>query len=272
MISAIDSVLVRAAASSIARGRPSSARHNSCTASSASLEACFVRRGLARRPNNSTASARASGASSNTSFPSMSSGTWLVHKIRTPGAASRRRTASAAAASMTCSQLSRMINAVLLFRRSNSAASPPTFNAATSVSTTSSGVAAVSSLANQTPPGVTPSDEFSSPPVAIATAVFSTPPGPTISMSRLSASRLAIAATSVSRPTRSAEIDGRFPAGLSGRRPRAVEEGTPSAGSWTRIWCSSCCSSRPGSRPSSSAKQFLARWYVASASAWRPSR
>ena len=143
---------------------------------------------------------------------------------------------------MTCSQLSRMTNAVLLLRRSNSAASPPTFNAATSVSTTSSGVAAVSSLANQTPPGATPSDELSLRPTEIATAVLPTPPGPTISTSRPSASRSAIAATSVSRPTRSAEIDGRFPAGLSGPRPRAVEEGTPSAGSWTRIWCSSCCS------------------------------
>ena len=38
MISAIDNVLVRAAASSIASGRPSSDRHNSCSASSASLE------------------------------------------------------------------------------------------------------------------------------------------------------------------------------------------------------------------------------------------
>ena len=126
---------------------------------------------------------------------------------------------------MTCSQLSRMTNAVLLLRRSNSAASPPTFNAATNVSTTSSGVAAVSSLANQTPPGATPSDELSLRPAAIATAVLPTPPGPTISTSRPSASRSATAATSVSRPTSSAEIDGRFPAGLSGPSPRTVEDG-----------------------------------------------
>ena len=38
MISSIDNVLVRAAASSIASGRPSSERHRSCTASSASLD------------------------------------------------------------------------------------------------------------------------------------------------------------------------------------------------------------------------------------------
>ena len=38
MISSIDNVLVRAAASSIASGSPSSERHSSCTASSASLD------------------------------------------------------------------------------------------------------------------------------------------------------------------------------------------------------------------------------------------
>ena len=52
--------------------------------------------------------------------PSMSSGTWLVHRIRIPGAASRRRTARSAAASMTCSQLSRMTNASVPLSRSNS--------------------------------------------------------------------------------------------------------------------------------------------------------
>ena len=52
--------------------------------------------------------------------PSMSSGTWLVHRIRRPGTASSRRTARAAAASRTCSQLSRMTNAESpLLSRSN---------------------------------------------------------------------------------------------------------------------------------------------------------
>ena len=225
MISSIDNVLVRAAASSIASGRPSSDRHRSCTASSGlARRARSVRCAPARRVNNATASDSASGASSNTTSPSTSSGTWLVHRIRSPGAASRRRTASAAAASMTCSQLSRMTNAGLLLSRSNSAASPPTFNAATNVSTTSSAVAAVSSRANQTPPGPTPSDALSARPVAIATAVFPTPPGPTISTSRSCASRSDTAATSASRPTSSADIDGRFPA----RRVRARALGPPS--------------------------------------------
>ena len=43
MISSIDNVLVRAAASSIASGRPSSERHRSCTASSASLAGAAAR-------------------------------------------------------------------------------------------------------------------------------------------------------------------------------------------------------------------------------------
>ena len=117
-----------------------------------------------------------------------------------PGRGVEQTTARSAAASMTCSQLSRITNAVLLLMRSNNAATPPTFNVATSVSITSSGVAAVSSLANQTPPGATSSDELSRRPVAIATAVLPTPPGPTISTSRPSASRSATAATSVRDP------------------------------------------------------------------------
>ena len=67
--------------------------------------------------------------------------------------------------------------------RSSSAASPPvTFNAAINVSRTSSAVVAASSLASQTPPGDLAT---SARPVAIATAVFPIPPGPTISTSRL---------------------------------------------------------------------------------------
>ena len=83
----------------------------------------------------------------------MPSGTWLVHKIRSPGAASRRRTARSAAESTTCSQLSRM--SVVSARRSRSAraVSPPvTFNAAITASTTSSVVIAISNRASHTPP------------------------------------------------------------------------------------------------------------------------
>ena len=154
VISSIDNVLVRAAASSIASGRPSSERHRSCTASSPSLDVRLSalcrgppgeqldgvgeRQGLRVRTRPHRRRRVAPG--------------WCTGSAA-PGAASRRRTASAAAASTTCSQLSRITTAALPLSRSNSAASPPgTFNAAITVSMTSSAVTAVSSLANQTPP------------------------------------------------------------------------------------------------------------------------
>ena len=71
MISSIDSVCVRAAASSIASGSPSSERHSSETASPAGASR---RRADARRVKSSTASGSASGPSSNTASPSTSSG------------------------------------------------------------------------------------------------------------------------------------------------------------------------------------------------------
>ena len=109
-MSSSDSVLVRAAASSMASGRPSSERHRSSTASSAL--GLPGRCAAARRVNSSTASGSARGARSNTVSPSTYRGIWLVHRTRTPGAASSTRTASAAAASTTCSQLSRITTAV----------------------------------------------------------------------------------------------------------------------------------------------------------------
>ena len=140
-----------------------------------------------------------------------------MQRIRSAGAASRRRTASAAAASRTCSQLSRITTAAAPLSRSISAGSPPvTCSAAISVSRTSSAVVAPSSRASQTAPG-------SVRPVAIATAVLPIPPGPTISTSRWSSSRSASAAISASRPTSSADSDGRFPAGASAER-RVVPE------------------------------------------------
>ena len=109
---------------------------------------------VARRVNSWTASPSGSGASSTTVSPSMPSGTWLVHRIRSPGTASSRRTARSAAASTTCSQLSRMTVVSARRSRSTRAVSPPvTFNAAITVSTTSSVVVAVSNRASHTPPG-----------------------------------------------------------------------------------------------------------------------
>ena len=204
--------------------------------------------------------------------PSMPNRTWLVHRTRSPGAASSRRIASVAAASTTCSQLSRITSGALPLSRSSSAGSPPgTFKAAISTSTTSFAVAAVSSLASQTPSSRGLPTECSLRPTSIATAVFPTPPDPTISTSRSVASRSHRSATTSSRPTRSADIDGRLPLGTSGTAPTPLTW-VPRLASWARINCSSCCSCGRGSRPSSSASWFRIRWYVARASACRPAR
>ena len=193
--------------------------------------------------------------SSSTASPSTSSRTWLVHRIRSGGAASSRRTASAAAASSTCSQLSRITTAADALSRSSSAASPPvTCSAAISVSRTSSAVVAVSSLANQIPPGARPigqpatggdrdgglpdparPDDLDQP-VALRA-------GPTRQRSPSRGRR--------ARPT----SDGRFPARAWSSSARAARSPMPRAESWTRIRRSSSCSRGPGARPSSSASR-----------------
>ena len=110
--------------------------------------------------------------------PSTSSGTWLVARIRSAGAASSRRIARAAAGSRTCSQLSRTSTVGVERSRSSSAGSPPlTPSAAIAASTTSSGVVAASSRTSHTVPD-------SVLPVAIAMAVLPMPPGPTTSTRR----------------------------------------------------------------------------------------
>ena len=60
-----------------------------------------------------------------------------------------------------------------------------------------------------------------------------------------------MAATSSSRPTSSAAIDGRFPDRRGVRVRAAGRAGTSSAASWTRIRCSSSWSCGRGSSPSS---------------------
>ena len=64
VISPTDNVFVRAAASSMASGSPSSERHRSCTASSGSAPPSRLPCAAVRRPNSWTASARERGASS----------------------------------------------------------------------------------------------------------------------------------------------------------------------------------------------------------------
>ena len=137
-----------------------------------------------------------SGASSNTASPSSSSGTWLVHRIRSGGAASRRRSASAAAASTTCSQLSRISTAAV--RRSRSMQRRLAADDVERGDRPCRARRPRSARSRAGPARREPS--VSVRPVAIATsAVLPIPPGPTTSTSRWRASRSRSAAISPSR-------------------------------------------------------------------------
>ena len=214
-----------------------------------------VRCAPARRVNNATASASASGASSNTASPSTSSGTWLVHRIRSPGAASSSRTASAAAASMTCSQLSRMTS------RGAALEALEQRRLATDVQ---------ARRPTCRPPrrAVTAALESGQPHAAGRDAVGGAEqPAGRDRHRRLARrrparrSRRAARRRADRRPPRPRSrgrraprtSPGRFPAGRSGPEPSHRGVGRAERGSWTRICCSSCCSCSPGSRPSSSA-------------------
>ena len=199
VISSTVRVLVRAAASSMASGRPSRDRHRSSTRSSSRAVPVSLE---ARRPNSSTASGRSRGASSTTRSPSISSGSWLVHRMRRAGAWSSSRTARSAATSTTCSQLSRTTRAEPTRSRSKRAASlPGPCSAAMSTSTTSARVTVFSSRASQT--ASTASDASSRRPTSRATAVLPIPPGPITSTSRSRDNSSASVSTSASRPTSS---------------------------------------------------------------------
>ena len=226
MISSIDNVLVRAAASSIASGRPSSERHRSCTASSASLDA------LAHALRGGSTGEQLDGVGEGKRCELEHDLTvdveWNLAGAQDPQPGGGVEEADGESRGGVDDVL-----AVVEDHQRGGALEPlEQRRLAAARSTRRStcrrhrlAVAAVSSLANQTPPGATPSDELSLRPVAIATAVLPTPPGPTISTSRSPASRSDRAATSVSRPTSSADIDGRFPAGVSGPSARTVRRG-----------------------------------------------
>ena len=154
MISSIDNVLVRAAASSIASGRPSSDRHSSSTASS------IVDQALALALRGGAAGEQLDGVGER-ERRELEHGLAVDVEWHLAGAqdpqpgrgveeadGERRRRRRRRVRSCRGSPARR-----LPLSRSNSAASPPvTFIAAISVSTTSSAVTAVSSRANQTPP------------------------------------------------------------------------------------------------------------------------
>ncbi len=108
-ISWTDSDRTRAAASSMASGRPSSDRHTSSTSSAVSASAANRgrRRQRRERANSATeSSTRDSGSSACRTSPSRPRGTWLVASTRRVGAASSSCSTRSATGPTTCSQLS----------------------------------------------------------------------------------------------------------------------------------------------------------------------
>ena len=97
----------RAAASSMARGRPSIRRQTSATAGLvASSSEKSGDADVARSANSRTAASSSRGPTGESASPSIASGSRLVARMRRPGQAARRRSASRAAGPTMCSQLS----------------------------------------------------------------------------------------------------------------------------------------------------------------------
>ena len=244
MISSIDSVLVRAAASSIASGRPSSERHRSCTASSASVAAPGggatgeQLHGVGERERRELEHGLAVDVERR---PGWCTGSAARGRRRGGGPRAPRRRRRRARSCRGSPPRRRALS------RSSSAASPPvTFSAA---------ITRVEDVVRRRRGFEPGQPDAAGRARTAADRSRSRPPSCRSRPARRSrraaarASRSDRAAISVSRPTSSADSDGRFPAGA---RRSADARG---AGSWSRICCSSCCSRGPGSRPSSSASR-----------------
>ena len=240
MISSIDSVLVRAAASSIASGRPSSERHSSSRRLVGSpRRAARGGRTARRRRRARAARARARPRRRRRAGPGWCTGSAGRARRRAGGPrAPRRRRGRARSCRGSAT-------AGALLSRSSSAASPPaTSSAAITVSSTSS------ARRRGFEPGQPDAAGQRARPVAIASAVLPIPPGPTTSTSRLPSSSvgergdLGVAPDELGRQRRQV-------AGRARRSARVVRRG-PAA--------RAACSRGPGSRPSSSASRARTRW------------
>ena len=240
MISSIDSVLVRAAASSIASGSPSSERHSSWTLASAVAGAA-----AARRVNSSTASASASGASSKTRLAvDVRAGPGWCTGSRSPGAASSRRTASVGG---RVDDVLAVVEDQQRRRRAGAArAAPPRRRSRSSAAI--DGVEHLVGRRGALEPGQPDAARRRRPsarPAAIASAVLPIPPGPTTSTSRSPrAGRTARRARRRARRARR-DSDGRFPAGAWAAAGGSDAE----PGSWSRTRRSSSRSRGPGLEP-----------------------
>ncbi len=296
-IAAGDRRRTRAAASSMASGRPSSRRTISATA--APFSAVSVNSGrtaIARSTNRRTASdamrtstsvAPAGGSDSggtvNSCSPEIRSGARLDTMTVRRGAP-RRRSATIGAADTTCSKLSRTSSACRSRRWSRTrsiggwrGASRP-IEAAIAEGTSSGSVTGASGT-NHAPSG---NRSTQSPASASERRVLPVPPGPVRVSSRVFSSRPTAASTSA-RPTKLVSCGGRLLGVASSVRSAGNVASRPSASSWYRrsgrARSLSRCSPRsrsampgPGSPASARAASVTTTWPPCAAAATRAAR
>ena len=214
-----DSIRIRAAASSIASGRPSSRRQMDSTAPAlASVTWKVGRTSCARCSNSWTASQRASseavgvrlavgsesGGTGQLRSPSTPRASRLVASTTRAGQAARMPSASPAAAPARCSQLSSTISTgrSATYSAMASATSCPGVSGTPSldatVGPTMPGSSIWASSTQQTPPGKDLAAEAAA---ASASRVFPVPPGPVRVSRRLRARACTMSPSSLSRPT-----------------------------------------------------------------------
>ena len=211
----------RAAASSIARGMPSSRSHSSTT--ELVVSASRVNPGTTawvRSTNSRTASPGSwsvvrtgSGANGHSRSPSMRSGCWLVTSTWSPGQRSRRVSTADAAAASTCSQLSSTSSSSRSARWSVNAGSmspaPPSDRAPTTAAI--SPTTSCSSVIDARSTNHAPSGNWWSTSAATwsDSRVLPTPPGPTRVTTRSEGTSSISCAISSSRPTKLVIWSGR---------------------------------------------------------------
>ena len=276
----------RAAASSIARGRPSRRRHRSTTSPVASPS---MRKRLsasrARAANSWTASdwaavsdaaswgGRPSGETSKRCSPVTRSGVRLVTRIVVRGAACSR-SVTTGHASTTCSKLSstssirRPCTTPATSARRSWCGAARTSRASAIALSTRSGPATASSATQQAPSGNVGATAAAT---ARASRVLPIPPVPVSVISRAPSVRSAArSASSSARPTNVEGGAGSPSARAS--RTEASREGCSRLRSCRRTAASTSRNAGPGSTPSSSARKRRVLRHAANASAWRCAR
>ena len=253
MISSIDNVLVRAAASSIASGRPSSERHRSSTRVVRPVGGvCALRGGSPAEQLDGVGERKGRELEDRLHRRCRGEPGWCTGSV-----ARARRRADERRAPRPRRGRARSCrgspSAAAPLSRSNSAASPPTLHR---------GDQRVDDLVGRGRRFEPGQPDAAGPARRPDTVTDGRPRSRPRSCRRRPARRsrragvwragrqggqLGLATDQLGRHRR------QVPGGRVGAEPGVREEGTPSDGSWVRICCSSCCSCGPGSRPSSSA-------------------